>query len=227
MPAGIQIINDSSITQIDDTSTVLAFVGKYSAILSKPYQDSTHGECYLEFNARDKVVAYVCDNWAVISGYDVWGRPLVSGFLGHQVTAYVFSKPTSSSSASFEVYRESGELAFTSGQRPLKVAGVASVNTKASVQGGGVPVTTGIGLPYGNWAVIVPTQMKAANMFGLPQGAFSFYNLGYQSAFLTSTTGVWCADEMPQHWPLSFPGWGEPLSASSPGQMIAVNVAGL
>lgn len=229
MPTGLQIFNDNNVIQIDDSNITVEFVGKYTAKIPPANPDNPHtitGFVEIPVDIRDCIAAYQCSAKCAGMGLSPLGFLSIEGTFNASITVFLFKRVAATASNSgLQVYSESGVLTFSSEQRSLRVAAVASTIINPAAVVGGAATATRINLPTGNWAVIFPTQSTEVVSY---QGSVSFSGIwGYQSVVSTGSTWVEVSDQFPYQthgWP--FDGSAKIFDAY-PGLVIAVNVAGL
>lgn len=127
MPAGLQVINNSGVLQIDSTYRNFSLLRSGSvtpAVDPNPGANSSSRIAQIAFSpSANELIAVACED--LFGPY--WAKPGIQAFrvVGtSQLRYYVFGVKSSSDGYGLQVFNAAGTLAFDSSWKPFNVAGV-------------------------------------------------------------------------------------------------------
>ena len=131
MTTGLQVINDASTYQIDETSKNFQLTNAHtSGVTSSFYNDGSYSYYYYDYtiyNAVNPILAVYCANRyvtvpAISKSGSTWTFRIVSGFNNAALELYVFDVSTTSpNNYGLQIFNASAELVYHSGNKPLRI----------------------------------------------------------------------------------------------------------
>lgn len=178
MTAGLQVINDSGVFQIDDTYKNLQLISKTAVttmtqVASGSMSAGLYGYWYYDIvvtSATNPVVALGgnASNWLIVGAVNISGGTWTFRVYSDSdvdFTYYVFDVPTTSGSFGLEVFNSSGALQYTSGRYPFR-----PVQLVTAVIGDGEKTTTlASGRTYAIATVATGRTAAASSSVGDPK----------------------------------------------------------
>lgn len=134
---GIQVKNDSSIFQIDETYKNFQLTNASSGTTSNSYNDGNYNYYYYDYtitNAVNPIIALYCANryvvvTAITKSGATWTFRIASEFNDASVNIYVFDVITTSPhNYGLQIFNSAAELVYHSGNKPLRIVDVITVD---------------------------------------------------------------------------------------------------
>lgn len=191
MPAGLTIVNDGNVVQIDENFRNLALYSKQVVNISTTFQNSQPGGAVYTGTATvpagtPHVVAIAATAGVALGPQTTAGSLSLYARAQIQATVYVFAAPPAAagSGVGLQVFNAAGEPVFDAALPYMRVA--AAVQVPNRVNGNDVPYSY-TGLPAGTYAVVASHSREYAVMTFVPGLAETLVR--FRDYFTTTSTG--------------------------------------
>lgn len=192
MPAGLTVVNDSNVVQIDENFRNLVLQSKQTVNLTTRFQTSSYTGTVTVPTSTPCVVAVASPSTGVTIGpVTTAGVLTLYGRTQSQATVYVFCPATSApSTVGLQVFNAAGEPVFDSGLQYMRVTAALQIPDRGT--GTDTPYTYA-GAPTGTYAVVVSHFREFATMFTQPGLGLTLER--YRDFYTTTATGFTVANQ--------------------------------